>query len=289
MTGSRYPINRTAPCSAKPAPKGSFGLSMELLGTKRPGILCEPRTQGVYISIKFLTFTPDESARVETPPQGFRRKSMHRALSSYVAIRRQVGWLRRIPRLVSVALVLVLSLSCDESLPPYDVPSNLFRGTIRPTFIQLGSHLWIILTVQNTFDETLQDVANLKGSLEIVLARDPSIHKTVTLDSRNLLYHFNERLGYPLYANVPAIDQRGILTINSKDSVRFFYDWTFMSDDSLYLPTQVFRMHEDTRYPGNFIAEPETFILKGYVQVFTRTGLVIFEPVQYVLNFYLPA
>ena len=48
-------------------------------------------------------------------------------------------------------------------------------------------------------------------------------------------------------------------------------------------------MHEDPRYPGNFMADPETFILRGYVQVFTRTGLVIFEPVNYVLDFYQPS
>ncbi|MCX6144979.1 MAG: hypothetical protein NTZ35_17380 [Ignavibacteriales bacterium] len=215
---------------------------------------------------------------------------MHRALSSYSAIRRRVRWLNRLPALLCVALILALSLSCNESLPPYDIPSTLFTGVIRPRFVNSkGTHLWVLLTVQNTFDETLQDAASLVGNLEIVLARDPSIHKTVTLDSRSLLYHFNGLLGYPNYANVPSIDQRGILTINSKDSVCFFYDWTFVSDDSLYLPTQVFHMHEDPKYPGHFIADPETFILKGYVQVFTRTGLVIFEPVNYVLNYDSPS
>jgi len=194
----------------------------------------------------------------------------------------------RILLLLPLAVVLALSLSCDESLPPYDIPSTLFRGTIRPMFLQLGSHLWIILTVQNTFDETLQDAFSLTGKLEIVLARDPSIHKTVTLDSRNLLYHYNGLLGYPSYANVPSI-VGGVLTINSKDSVCFFYDWRFVSDDNVDLPTKVFHMHEDPKYPGNFIADPEIFILRGYVQVFTKTGLVIFEPVNYVLNFYLPA
>jgi hypothetical protein len=212
---------------------------------------------------------------------------MHRSLS-YSAIRCGVKRLRRILPLLSLAIVLVLSLSCDESLPPYDTPATLFRGTIRPMFVQQGSHLWVILTVQNTFDETLQDVPSLKGSLEIVLARDPSIHKTVTLDSKDLLYHFNGLLGYPNYANVPNLTG-GVLTINPKDSVRFFYDWTFTSDDGVYLPTKVFHMHEDPKYPGNFIADPETLILRGYVQVFTKTGLVIFEPVNYVLNFYLPA
>jgi hypothetical protein len=213
---------------------------------------------------------------------------MHRAVSLYSAIRCRVRRLSRIPALLSVALVLALSLSCNESLPPYDIPTTLFTGTIRPIFVQRGSHLWVILTVQNTFDETLQDVPSLKGSLEIVLARDPSIHKTVTLDSRNLLYHFNALLGYPSYANVPNL-AGGVLTINPRDSVCFFYDWTFTSDDSVYLPTKVFHMHEDPVYPGNFIADPEIFILRGYVQVFTKTGLVTFNPVNYVLNFYLPA
>jgi hypothetical protein len=181
-----------------------------------------------------------------------------------------------------------MSFSCNESLPPYDVPSGLFAGTIHPMFVQQGSHLWVILTIQNAFDETLQDVPSLKGNLEIVLARDPSIHKTVALDSRDLLYHYNALLGYPSNANVPNL-AGGVLTINARDSVRFFYNWTFTSDDSLYLPTQVFHMHEDPKYPGNFIADPEILILRGYIQVFTKTGLVIFEPVNYILNFYLPA
>ena len=214
---------------------------------------------------------------------------MRRALSTYSAIRHRVRRLNRVPALLSVALILALSLSCNESLPPYDIPATLFTGTIRATFNRSqGVHLWVILSVQNTFDETLQDVPSLTGRLEIVLARDPSIHKTVTLDSRNLLYHYNSLLGYPNYANVPNLTG-GVLTINSRDSVRFFFDWTFTSDDGLYLPTQVFHMHEDPVYPGNFIADPETFILRAYVQVFTKTGLVIFEPVNYVLNFYQPS
>jgi hypothetical protein len=214
---------------------------------------------------------------------------MHWALSPYSTLLRWRRCLSQIPKVISIALLLGLNLSCDESLPPYEIPQTLFKGTIRPVFVTTrGVHLWIILTAQNTFDETLQDVPSLKGSFEIVLARDPSIRKTVTFDSKDLLYHYNGLLGYPNYANVPNL-AGGVLTINSKDSVRFFYDWMFMSDDSVYLPKQVFHLHEDTQYPGNFIADPEIFILKGYVQMFTRTGLVIFEPINYVLNFYLPA
>ena len=214
---------------------------------------------------------------------------MQGALSSYSAIRCRVRWLSSVPVFLSVALVLALSLSCNESLPPYDVPSTLFTGTIRPMFVHTrGTHLWITLTVQNTFDETLQDVPSLRGNLEIILARDPSIHKTVTLDSKDLLYHYNALLGYPNYANVPNL-AGGVLTINSKDSVCFFYDWQFTSDDGVYLPDQVFHMHANPQFPADSIADPEIFILKGYMQVFTKTGLVVFEPVNYVLNFYLPA
>ncbi len=212
---------------------------------------------------------------------------MHRALSSYSSIRRWRRLLHCIPVLGSLVVVLALSLSCDESLPPYKVPTALFKGTIYPRFVNqqgAGTRLWVVLTVQNTFDETLQGVASLVGELDIVLARDPSIHKTVALDSRSLLYHFNTLLGYPGNANVPNF-AGGVLTINSGDSVRFFYAWDFTSDDSVYLPTQVFNMHEDPLHPGYFIAEPETLILTGYVQMFTQIGLVTFQPVEYILNY----
>ena len=248
-----------------------------------------PKFNLMCISVIFLTFVPNHRTGRKATQQGFPSTNMHRTISTYSAIRYRVRWLSRVPALLSVALVLALSLSCNESLPPYDIPATLFTGTIRPMFVRTqGTHLWVILKIENTFDETLQDVPSLTGRLEIILARDPSIHKTVTLDSRNLLYHYNALLGYPNYANIPNLTG-GILTINSRDSVRFFYDWTFTSDDSLYLPTKVFHMHEDPRYPGNFMADPETFILRAYVQVFTKTGLVIFEPVNYVLNFYQPS
>jgi len=214
---------------------------------------------------------------------------MYLSLSSYSAIRRWGRWLNCIPALSFLAIVLAISFSCNESLPPYNTPTTLFKGTIYPRFVNSkGTHLWVLLTVQNTFDETLQGNAELVGELDIVLARDPSIHKTVSLDSRSLLYHFNALLGYPTYANVPSIDSHGVLTINSQDSVSFFYNWDFTSDDSLYLPT-MFVMHEDPTSPGHLIASPETLILRGYVQMFTKIGLVTFQPVEYVLKYESPS
>ena len=189
------------------------------------------------------------------------------------------------PLLLSVSLALLLS--CDESLPPYSVPGVLFKGSIYPEFVKAksGSALWVFMSVQNTFDETLQDTVQLTGTLEIILARDPTIRKTVTLNQGSLLYHFNTILGFPTYANYPSINSHNILTVNSKDSVSFFYSWNFVDDNNVNLPAGVFVMHRDTANTVHIYASPETFIVQGSVQVFKKVGLVILQPVSYVVNY----
>ena len=129
----------------------------------------------------------------------------------------------------------------------------------------------------------LQDTAKLTGSFEIVLARDPTVRKTVTLDHNSLLFHYNLMAGYPTYANFPNIDARGILTVNTRDSVSFFYPWDFIADDTTNLAESVFEFAPDPQFPTHLISKPEKFILSGYVQVFTRVGLVIIDPVSCVV------
>jgi hypothetical protein len=185
-----------------------------------------------------------------------------------------------IPLFASLLLVLLLNLSCDESLPSYSIPATIFESSISPLFVKTrdGPRLWVYLTVKNTFDETLQDTASLVGSLEIILARDQSIRKTVAFN-RNYIYR-----NYP-YPSTPSIDQNNILTFNSGDSLTFLYQWNFMSDNNIFLPQQVFTLTKDPNDPTHLTAAPETFIVRGSVQIFSRIGQVIFEPIDYILYY----
>ncbi len=173
------------------------------------------------------------------------------------------------------ALALFVS-SCDESLPLYTEPPTPFKGTIDPEYRWggLGSQLWIHINVRNTFDETLQDRERLTGTLEIILARDPQYHKTVTLNGDFIV-------------NSPGVTrQNGQVTVNQGDTLKLVYKWDFFDDDGTYLPQKVFHVHGEPGFPDILVADPETFVLKGSFQVFDKMGQLTFLPVEYVLTYY---
>ncbi len=162
------------------------------------------------------------------------------------------------------------SLSCNESLPVYQSPSSAFRGTISANYFQGKGALVIRAVVWNTFDETLQDFATLAGTLEIIMKRDQQYHRTVDLSADLLSYSPNR------------FDQTGRMTIDPGDSLVFVYEWPFIDDNGVSLPTTVFRIMST----GENHALEETFIIKGTLSVFFRTPDVVFEPIECPVTYY---
>jgi hypothetical protein len=90
----------------------------------------------------------------------------------------------------------LLFFSCDESLPPYQLPQNVLRAELRVadglTFRQVlctnSMRSWNLgpipfqISIINTFDETLQGLASsVTGTLEVWKKDDPDFGKTLKI------------------------------------------------------------------------------------------------------------
>jgi hypothetical protein len=186
---------------------------------------------------------------------------------------RPARWTNRKGALYVLCLVAICLIACNETLPPYAEPQTPFSGVIYVRYQSRIQTLTITLTVKSTFDETLQDTAKLAGALQIVLADAPQYSKTVSIDRKNFI----------TYGSLDP--QTGLLTVNSGDSLSFVYNWDFVTDNGAVLPTDVFVKQPDPQFPGRTISPPETFIVSGVVQVFTRFGQVTFFPIRFVMNY----
>ncbi len=182
---------------------------------------------------------------------------------------------RRIPFTMFVLFIALANLglsrfSCDESLPPHNEPGTLFNGAISARYVSKNQTLLINLTVKNIFDETLQDTANLTGSIQIVMSGAPEFHRAITIDRSRLTSRTQINPG------------SNVLTVNSGDSLTFSYQWDFTTDDNVRLPSDVFVKVPDTQFAGRFVSLPVSFLLSASIQVFTRTSLVTLFPATFV-------
>lgn len=174
-------------------------------------------------------------------------------------------------RLRTSLLLLVASFpgdgffSCNSELPPYHDPTELFR--VEPSGLYVLSaqdnSLKVILTVINSFDETLDGEAVLEGTVRISLARSPDYEKNDSVDDANLIQ---------VRSYNPSTKH---LTLDAGDSIRFLYSWNFIDDSGRDLRQEVFRYIRDTTCVerDRRIAVKETFLLSGEVNVFQRTRL----------------
>ncbi|MBI3787373.1 MAG: hypothetical protein HY276_03860 [Ignavibacteriales bacterium] len=183
-------------------------------------------------------------------------------------------------------VVLVFSLSfgpCDESLPTYQAPDKIFEGTLLPTYILslTQNTLSVQLIVRNIFDETFYAPGILKGTVEIVSAKDPSIRKTFAIGPTNVI-------------RAPGYDRNtGMLLIDPGDTIRVGVQWNFKADDNgKDLRTQFFQYIIDStcdlRAKYGFargLAYTEDFILRGELKIYDQRAPVYFGPVTYSLCF----
>ncbi len=177
---------------------------------------------------------------------------MKRQASSW----RKSGWF------LLLSFVIVTKPSCQEDLPPYRDPSEVFEGHIQGLYVLSAQEnaAWIFITVKNTFDETLEAPAVIGGTLRIVSSRYPDYRKTLSLNKSHII---NAR-GYD--------PTTGVLRIDSGDSIRLGYAWNFIDDNGRDLRTQVFQYWGDTtcRALNRRISYQETFLLSAEVKVFDK-------------------
>lgn len=155
---------------------------------------------------------------------------------------------------------------CNEALPPYIDPREVFEGTIQ------GAYLRVYLDVTNSYDETLEGPAVLSGEVEIVYATDPSLSWKLMITSANLLTSRNYN------------PSTGVLRVDAGETLRFLLNWGVIADNGVDLSSQVFRYWEDPDCSyGRCIAEKEAFIARGSVTIFKKTGTITFGPILFSL------
>lgn len=171
-----------------------------------------------------------------------------------------------------------ITLSCDDSLPPYTLPANVFRSYVRNVspaevsyvhgFVNSGvpSRLSSIsppqvffIDIVNTFDEVLQDQAEVSGTLELVDDDMPDVKATIPISVANLTG--------PQYN--PTTN---ILTLSPGDTLRLRCSWGYKTDDSLWAFAKAYvveyisdnnRGTLVTHSPMNFSATARTKLFKS--------------------------
>ncbi|MBI3788458.1 MAG: hypothetical protein HY276_09410 [Ignavibacteriales bacterium] len=179
---------------------------------------------------------------------------------------------------VFLLILSLLSLSfgpCNESLPVYEEPTKVFSGKIEGSYgLTVAENMMaIFFTVRNNFDETFQADAALKGNIEIVSLRDPSVRKTFAIGPANV----SQSSGYDRTS--------GKLTIDPRDSIKFQVHWNLIDDNGRDLKTSFFQYIVDPTCDLRCLAFTEDFSIRGNVTLFKQTGPVFAGPINYSFCF----
>jgi hypothetical protein len=167
-------------------------------------------------------------------------------------------------------LMLVSSISCNEELPSYADPRDLFDATLEVAYAytHLENALKVYILVRNDFDETFDAIAILKGRLVIVLQSDPSFRRTVNLEPSHLVYarHYN-----------PAT---GVLRVDPGDSVRIGFTWNFLDDNGVHLRTKL-SYSPDPTCQARLVSGLVNLNISGDVKMYERTEPTLASPILY--------
>jgi len=137
--------------------------------------------------------------------------------------------------------MMLLFNSCEDLLPPYVGPDDLLSSTVEittepkifythqdfnspeywlPTLRFSSSSAIIRVVVRNTFDDPLEDVANIQGAVTIWWEDKPEHRVSVPLYQTDLIYgEFN-----------PATNS---ITLTPEDSLVFRTTWFFRDSESM--------------------------------------------------------
>lgn len=169
-------------------------------------------------------------------------------------------------------LLLFLSFGpCDESLPVYQEPERILDGRIEGAYVLTiqDNSLKVYLKIKNVFDETLQGQAILKGTVEIISARDPQVRKTLVVGPGNII----SARGYER--------NTGRLTIDPGDTITLGVSWDFTADDrGVDLRSNFFQYIKDVTCDSRCLAFTEDFILTGDITVYPQRA-----PLRMSVNF----
>lgn len=176
------------------------------------------------------------------------------------------------PYVLFLILVLAFFSGCEDLLPPYDNPSEMLQGSVRVTaeeriyysHVDYNDPVLLIRTlsyssasaqidigVTNIFDETLEDVAAVSGTLEIFSEEHPEYKATINLNEQQLI--------------TPAITPgTNILMIHSGQTIWFRTTWRYRLDDGMPLFLYVDRVDEGQKRKHS----PVRMVARAIVRIF---------------------
>jgi hypothetical protein len=171
---------------------------------------------------------------------------------------------------LAVVLGAMISLSCKESLPTYVFPSNIMSLKVA-TIEQLSNRLarpghqavHMVLVGRNIFDEVFEDSVDIKGAVRIWWQRKPRRFRTIELSAQNLVD--------------PGLVSNGKMMLLPGQEFGLEFTWDMMSDDSLYLPSEMIFAFERRERQCDYsvvCSDPETFVVEASVSVYNRIGVV---------------
>ena len=174
-------------------------------------------------------------------------------------------------------MLVFVSLSCSEDLPSYHEPKSWLDTTIDGEYwlSDVDHCLRIYIRITNTFDETLEAKGLLTGTVVAFFARDPSIHKTISLNSANLVSG-----GY---------SSDGVLRIDPGKSIVLMATWSFAGDkvpddrgrdlaSRAEGSATFFTFVEDKTCEARKFARPEDLVLQAEVTVFDSKPTITVGP-----------
>ncbi|HEY4611724.1 MAG TPA: hypothetical protein VII11_01945 [Bacteroidota bacterium] len=170
--------------------------------------------------------------------------------------------MRTLSVLLAALVVIIAGVSCDESLPMYRDPADVFDANndalyaIRPS----DNSLKAFINIVNIFDDTFEDRAAVEGSLTIEWSGNSSVRKTFRLGSSAIIS-----------GKYNAASNR--LTIGPNDTLKFGVSWNFITDSGQNI-RDIVQYHKDPTCQQRWVSDPLTFFVRSEVKVFERTGLV---------------
>ena len=127
------------------------------------------------------------------------------------------------------ALLLVMSLSCDESLPPRETPPEALRADYEVLYFgpyvtinkgaPTGTAGAFQISVANIYNDVLQDSATVEVSLDVWIKDQPAAHTIVTADAGNL------RTG--------QLAGHGLITLEPGTPAVLLKQWSHRTQDSI--------------------------------------------------------
>jgi hypothetical protein len=175
--------------------------------------------------------------------------------------------------MVVVALSCValgIFASCQESLPPYNDPADVLKGSVRGRYVfsATANAVRFDFTVVNTFDETFQDRGILRGEIVLTLRRKPTVHKALSLGPSNL-------------TEGNFVFSTQVLTMDPGDTIRLTATWDYTDDSYRDLRDSEFVYIQDPGCPFRNISLEEVFDVRGSLMVFDKVEEVSAVPVEF--------